>query len=241
MRDNTSALKKARTVIKRSANKIAKRILDLHENIDGHEEQITDQLASEITLHLLEEIQKQLDDKIIEGIKFSIKVYKKKTEEPLTGADLAGIIDIDFGNRRIKKVYLAQAKIGKITKDDDGQETINFYNSDIIRQVRSMLAITNSAFVFVYTKAGVKIISAEHINSLNRAKINIEEVYTRDLGYFYEQLFDCWAGDPKLIPYPIEKTRLEYFAERTNAKNVFLLEAISESRKKSAASYIELD
>jgi len=242
MANNTSALKRTRTVIKRSTNNVVKRVLNLHENIEGREEQITDQLASEITLHLIEEIRSQLDGKNIEGINFSITVYQKKAEEPITGADFVGILDIDLGDRKIKKVYLAQAKIGKVIENDTGQEIVKFSSPDIIRQVNNMLALTNSAYVFVYTKSGINIISAEYVKALNSKTIRIEKSQTHDTGYLYEQLFDCWAGDPKLIPYPVNKTNLEYFAGYTNAHKVILIEGNPENqdKNKSTFSFIEI-
>ena len=117
----------------------------------GREEELSSQLRSEINLHLLEEIESRLSGKKIKDIRFEVYVYKKKSEEPLVGADLAGILELNLDGVSISKAYLAQAKVGKILKNDFNQRYMECSDPRILKQVQDMLRITSSSFVFLYS------------------------------------------------------------------------------------------
>lgn len=242
MIDDIKTIKKIRTIIKRSTNRVTKRILRLHNELKGREEEITAQIASEITLHLLDEISFQLNNTKINGIDFKVYVYKKTTEEPKTGADIAGIIDIKLGKRRITKSYLSQAKVENIGNSENGENVIGFTNSDIQKQVNNMLNITNSSYVFVYSKRGIEVLSAQAVKALNSNRIRMNKSLAQDIGFFYEQFLRCFIGDHKLTPYPIEKIDLRKIAKTTESNNVILIEGTrdNESNSISPFSLIEI-
>lgn len=242
MIEDIKTIKRIRTVIKRSTNRVVKQVLRMHESLKGREEEITAQIASEITLHLLDEISFQLNNIEIGGIKFEIHLYKKNNEEPKTGADIAGILDIKLGKRRITKSYLAQAKVENISDNESKKEIIGFTNPDIQKQVSDMLNITNSAYVFIYSKRGVEVLSAQSVKALDSNKIRITKSYAHDIGFFYEEFLKCFIGDHKLIPYPVEQIDLKRFAEQTNVSNVLLIKGTKENdnKPKSIFSYAEI-
>ena len=81
-----------------SAEKVVSDVLNIHDNLKGREERITDQLELGITRYLLEEIEKRLNARTIHSVNFRARVLQKHTEEPLVGADLESILQLTVGN-----------------------------------------------------------------------------------------------------------------------------------------------
>lgn len=192
-------------VIKASASAVADRVINMHPDIQGKEEEITAQFASEVTLHLLEEVQQRLDGRQIKDVKFNIYVYRKKSEEPYVGADLTGILEMNLDGISVTKAYLAQAKVAKVIKDPFEEDYIEAKDPRILKQVQDMLRITSSSYIFLYSSKGIEVVSAQAIRLANSSTISTQNFYTHKLGNFYEELFKCFIGDSKLTPYPIKK------------------------------------
>ncbi len=146
MKTTNSASKLAKT-IGEAADTIAKRILVRlsRDGLKGREEIITPQIASDLTGHLVDEIQSRLNGKTIKNVTFEVHCYKH-SEENVTGADIVGILEIKHMSQTCKKAFLAQAKIAA-TASKAGKE-IEFYARDhrLLRQCKDMLKITPDSF-----------------------------------------------------------------------------------------------
>lgn len=180
------------------------------DTIEGRETEITPSLATEITFHLLDEVVKLLDGKNVEGIFFKVQAFKQ-SEEKRIGADLLGLLSINFNGQTTTKFYLAQAKIGK--RRNKG--TIYSNNPDILKQANTMLSITPDSFFFLYTENGIEVISAFPISLYNKSIINTQNIKTKLFQDFYIDFFDCFIGDNRIeriidlspkeeIPRPID-------------------------------------
>lgn len=213
MLTNEGLIKEISKKLGQAAKNVITKTLETHgedffgepKTLQGRETEITPSISSEITGHLLDEVEKLLDNKKIQGVRFHVNTYKQ-SEENITGADLLGILSIDLNGNKIQKFFLAQAKVG--TRRQNG----NAYciNQDILRQAKDMLNHSPASFFFIYTKEGLEVVSALMIQLLNKNSINTKEIISKDFSEFYKDFFDCFIGDNRieLAPYLINPTEL---------------------------------
>jgi hypothetical protein len=198
---------------------------DINGNIKGKEEEFNHQLSSEITLHLIDEIEKSLNGKKINGVKFRVKSYKKR-EENLTGADLIGILEINYNGQKISKAYLAQGKIADIKKRKSNKsQYIYCYNQDILRQTNNMLNITSDSFFFLYTKKGIIVVPSLGVKLSNKNSIKSSDHYYFNFGDFYKNFFKCFIGDHKIAPFFNKPSELIEYIEQVGYNKAIYIQA----------------
>lgn len=211
-------------IVKDSSNAIAERVIQLHPDPKGREEFISAQLSSEITLHLLDEIHERLDEKTISNVKFQVYLFKKK-EENITGADIAGILEMNVDGQRVVKAYLAQAKVAQVGKNRMDETYVKCNDPRILGQVNDMLRLSSSSYVFLYSVQGIEVVSAHAVILANSSVISTELLYSHKFGDFYKEFFKCFIGDSKLVAPYIKPDDLGIFAEQVNAQNVVMIRA----------------
>ncbi|MGD6856364.1 hypothetical protein ACQCVO_14910 [Bacillus infantis] len=212
-------------IIKQASENVANRIIELQKDVKGREEKISDQLESEITLHLLEEIKGLLNNKVINGVNFVVRTYTKKEEKDI-GADLGGLIEVTIDGKTIKKAFLAQAKTAEVKGGKKStSKYIYTYNKDIPGQAENMLSITSDSFFFLYTNEGIYVVSALHVHGNDKKSINTKELYYKEFGEFYSEFFKCFIGDHKIAEIYDTPEELEKFAEDNNVNNVLFIKA----------------
>lgn len=118
-----------------------------------------------------------------EGI-ITAKVYSRRKEEKLMGADLGVILDV---NGRIQKAFLAQAKKGTYHK---GYLKIINRNTLAV-QCQRMLSTSSDSFIFIYTSNGVFVTTAFGCRNAY--------LYHKNLGRFFSEFLKCFIGDHKII------------------------------------------
>lgn len=198
-----------------SADEIGKRVIKRFQGrgTKGREEDISSQLAGELTDHLIEVIAKNIKDTAVKEIEFKAIVYKKKTEKKL-GADLAGSIIYKSGEKSHAKVFLVQAKVATWTKRIDSHNVIlKTGDKRLLEQCKNMLEVTPAAFVFIYSEFGVHVVSASSVVISGRANVNTEEHYYKDLGGFYEEVYKCFVGDLALGSFYSDETKMKEFCD----------------------------
>jgi hypothetical protein len=208
-------------VQKVSDNVVAK-VLSQYDDLKGHEETVTAQISSEITLHLLEGLEKELNGVKIKNVNFKVYVYKKR-EEKKNGADLLGIFDIEIDGEKITKSFLAQAKVGEAYSSPTNEYVVKVQDSRLQGQVRNMLRQTSDAFVFIYSRNGVEVIPATAVKLANSNTITTEDIYHQKFGSFYKDFLRCFNGDVKLVAQYVRPENLPVLADEINTDQVILI------------------
>jgi hypothetical protein len=102
-------------------------------------------------------------------------------------------LDIDIGEFRAKKGFLAQAK-----RVEPGQPLNRQRWDELIDQCQTMLARTPDSFVFAYSKKrGIRVLSANAVVGLD-GPADIFRLYNRGIASFFELHIECFVGDPRL-------------------------------------------
>jgi len=203
---------------------IENKIIDYHGNVLGREDEISSQLALEITKNFMEKFKKSFNNKNLNGVKFKVELYKykPKTEESIAGADLGGIVELNYLGNKIIKAYLAQAKIGKIKRKGFIRkcDRIYCYDKNIQEQAKKMLNFTSDSFFFIYSNVGFYVVPANEIRLYGKNSIKTGEVNIRRLENFYELFLTCFVGDHKFAKFYKNINDLEIFAKEFNIKNL---------------------
>ena len=206
--------------ISTAADKIGERVIERFRDRDtkGREEDISSQLAGELTGHLIEEVAEQVKDIQVPGIDFDAVVYKKKTENKV-GADLAGSVIYKAGDQSHAKVFLVQAKVATSASRID-LHNIELKAGDyrLLKQCKDMLAITPAAFVFIYSEFGVHVVPAASVVRSGRSSVDTKEHYYRELGSFYEEVYKCFTGDLSLGDSYRDEKRMKELCDELKAQ-----------------------
>ncbi len=190
----------------------------------GREENITAQLASEFTLHLMDGVKERLDEKVINGVHFWVYLFKKREEKEI-GADLAGVVRFERRGHVVTKAYLAQAKVGEVRKNEFNEDVVIVRDPRLRSQVRNMLSITPNAYVFLYSPLGVQVVSAKVLNLLSQDTIRTDEVYYHRIGWLYAEMFKSFIGDHRLACY-LRRYDLKQFAQDIGVRNVLMIKGV---------------
>jgi hypothetical protein len=156
-----------------------------------------------ITDKMTTKIEDRINGFEIKGIKWEAMTLIPQSQEKKFGADFMGVLKINTPYYQVSKGFLVQAKI---------ENNLNL--SVLKRQCEDMLQISPDSFVFLYSKTGVKIVSAIAVLSSNK---HPSELYYRTPSIFFELHFESFIGDRKLsVPHisVLEKIRKEYDAQR---------------------------
>lgn len=175
-----------------------------------HEEPFTDQLCGRLkeTLHEFEteNIRWQVD--VATGDKgrarLRMRSLTKTKEEPLHGADLVMVLDIELGDYSVRKGLLAQAKRLEPGAKMDADEWRRLRG-----QCERMLEVTSESVVFLYHKGGVTPISATAV--LAYQERDLFSIDTWPIEILYSDFAMCWKGDPHIQatdPASLEALRL---------------------------------
>ena len=208
-------------IVGEASEAVIKRVFSVHHDIKGKEEEITAQIASEITLHLCREIESRLNGRTISGVKFSVYVFRKK-EESRVGADLAGVLTLNLNGKTTTKMYLAQAKVGQVRRNVFDQESVYVKDSRLLEQVNKMLAVTPDSYVFLYSRLGVQVLSAHAVRMLGQGNFSTDDLYTHKFGWFYQEFFKCFLGDHRFTDI-IHNGGLAALAKEVSANKVLMI------------------
>lgn len=186
--------------IGKAAEKLAESVLEDigSDNLAGREEMITPQIAREHTAHLFDAVKSRLHDQNVYGVSFKVHCFKHR-EEKVIGADIAGIMTIQAGNRSLTKLYLAQAKVASHARMRSRRNAaIRAGDRNLLCQCQKMLGRSPSSYVFVYSKFGVHVVPATAVQIKGRGVVDTASDYCRSLKMFYMELFKCFVGDARL-------------------------------------------
>ena len=217
-------VRKAANMIGKASEKVVADLLTINPSLTGREEEFTSQLKSQITLQLMETVRGDLDGKEIRGVRFQVYTFRKK-EEKQVGADLLGLLETEVDGKILRKGYLAQAKVGRITNSTSIHPQARCKDPRLLGQVDKMLKLSNSAYVFIYTHSGIFVVPGSTVQQQNSNLINTVDSYYRMFGSFYEEFFKCFVGDPKLAQPYTNPEDLAKTAQRANANNALLVKA----------------
>ena len=169
---------------------------DFTDGLVGQEPHLTDRMLGRIA--------QSLDGYRTKGVIWTAKTltdHGPNTEEKKYGADFVGVLEIDIPGYKVKKGFLAQAKLAK-----SGKMRADEFRR-MIAQCEQMLNLSPSSFVFLYSLDGIRVIPAIAIVGAVDPEIafNPEGLYSRKLQTFYEEHFECFIGDRR-ISEPSERT-----------------------------------
>jgi hypothetical protein len=139
-----------------------------------------------------------------------------KSQESQYGADFAGVLSIDLADYRVRKGFLAQAKL---VEPDQAFPSAEY--DRLRQQVSQMLDTTPDSFVFLYSKTGIFVVPALAVLSTGRR--NPHELYHRSLSRFFEEHFSCFIGDRRISAPTIEA--LQQLRQQLNVQQILYLEA----------------
>lgn len=206
-----------------------------YRGIDGKEEDITSKLEEKITDHLLKEIENSFKFYRVRGVNFDVYTYRKETEEPHIGADIAGLVEITIFDKKqsktISKAYLAQAKIANRKRIFPYHVYYKSDNKHILKQAKKMLDITSDSFFFLYTTNGIFVVPALEIYLFNKNTIDTRFYYKKRFGSFYQEFFKCYIGDHNISTIYNKPPDLISYAEELNVKNVLYISAKMEKEE----------
>jgi hypothetical protein len=140
----------------------------------------------------------------------------RNAQEHRHGADFAGVLSIDLPEFKVKKGFLAQAKLV------EPRETMPKGEFERMKaQCELMLAQTPDSFLFLYSRDGVTIVPA--VSVVSSEPRNPHEFYSRSVSRFYEEHFESFIGDRRLnAPTP---AMLDEIRRGLDARSLLYLEA----------------
>ena len=148
-----------------------------------------------VTAALVTRFKDALDGYEKAGIKWSARVLSSHgpgAEEGTFGADLVGILHIEFPEFEIKKGFLAQAK-----KQHDGQKLSAAAWGKLVKQCEKMLIFSNTSFVFVYSFNGFFVVPAVSVVGCTNPE-DLHTLHPIKIHDFYKQHFRCFVGDYRM-------------------------------------------
>ncbi|MBP2237085.1 hypothetical protein J2Z31_003599 [Sinorhizobium kostiense] len=119
------------------------------------------------------------------------RTLSKVSEEPIYGADIVMAIEARGPDFEMKKGFLAQAK-----RLEYGKKLSTADYNGLRKQCQNMLNVTAASFVFIYSRTGVTVLSANAIiTSSNR---DLWALPTWPIDVLYYDFAICWIGDYRL-------------------------------------------
>ncbi len=230
-------IKPVAKAIEDAAEDAVKQIFSMYGwKLKGREENITAQLASEITLHLMDKVKERLNGEVINGVHFWVYLFRKR-EEKEVGADLAGVFRFEREGHVVTKAYLAQAKVAKVITNKNNNKIVVVRDPRLRSQVRNMLSFTSSAYVFLYSPLGVRVVSAHVLNLLSHDVLRTDEVHYHSIGWLYAEMFKSFVGDHRLACY-LRRYDIEQFAKDVGVSNVLMIKGVVENDKEEYLTWM---
>jgi len=206
-----------RAMIRSSVMRIAaaadSAVEDLRTGLVEQEHQVTDRLLGRIS-------------QAIEGYKMKGVTWRAKTltdkgpgaQEKQYGADFVGVLEIDLPEYRVKKGFLAQAKLTSV-----GLMSHREFER-MVDQCRQMLDLSPDSFIFHESPNRIRVIPAISVVGASGPQIAFypDSVYSRKISRFYEEHFECFIGDQR-INEPSART-----LEALRARSLLYLSATTE-------------
>jgi hypothetical protein len=143
----------------------------------------------EAVRHLLSSIETRINELRPGALRWeATTINSTNGNESATGADLLGILDIDVPNLRLRKSFLAQAKLVMAQSDLDRRR--------LEAQCSAMLTRTSASYVMLLGPDGVRMIPAALVVG---SPAPLEDLYSLSLPTFMEWHLRSFIGDPTLV------------------------------------------
>jgi hypothetical protein len=180
-----------------------------------------------------------MDDLHWQGYRVSARTLRDRgadAPEREFGADFVTVFEVVTPEVTLRKGFLAQAKMaGKAEVSLSGgpeRPSImarvpvrqNPEPSDLAPQCGTMLAVSPSSYVFIYSDRGISVVPATAITSLNPGGSPVR-LHAEPLTTFFSQFFRCFVGDQRLSAY--DDATLRAVREQTAARAALLLSLTS--------------
>lgn len=144
-------------------------------------------------------------DENIGGVNWSSSVLRHRkgvaAQEKKAGADMLIHVSIKTPQLTYSKGVLIQSK-----RVDDGVEMTVGSHKELLSQCDKMLDITSDAFVFNYTKSGMRCASANRISGSSSRILN-DSCNLTSYRFFLE-LFRCTTGDRRITSAKFEDLQI---------------------------------
>jgi hypothetical protein len=178
-----------RSAAKRIADAADSAVEDLAQGLVEQEPHLTDRL--------LGRIMQAMDGYRSKGVRWSAKTltdHGPGTQEKRYGADFVGVLDVDLPEFKVKKGFLAQAKL----LDSGRMRTSEFRR--LVSQCEKMLDLSPDSFVFHESIDGIRVIPAISVVGASGPEVafNEDAFYSRKISRFYEEHFECFIGDRRI-------------------------------------------
>jgi len=175
----------------------------------------------DFTSRMADRIEQSIDGVLTGGMIWNVLTRKlpwrgKGSEESCFGADLGLVLRMSGRGFDVSKGYLIQAKMLPILSFEN-LNTIPFAKDDrIFDQCRKMLDITQEAYVWFYSEAGISVLRAGSLVDTDPSRIR--EMNHQGLHGFLTRAFKSWNGDYSLGDLSRESLTMmaaEYPAKQT--------------------------
>ena len=191
-----------RDSVKRIVTAAEASVDDLKEGLVEQEPHLTDRMLGRIA--------QAMDGYRTKGVTWTAKTltdHGPNTQERKYGADFVGVLEINIPGYKVKKGFLAQAKLvkaGQMKRDEFRR---------MIGQCEQMLDLSPASFVFHQSPSGIRVIPAIAVVGASGPEVAFspDVLYSRKLNTFYEEHFECFIGDRR-ISEPSEKTLAQLHA-----------------------------
>jgi hypothetical protein len=164
-------------------------VKDLQEGMVEQQPHLTDRL--------LGRIMQSINGYQSKGVRWSAKTltdHGRGAQEKKYGADFVGVLDIDLPEFKVRKGFLAQAKLLI-----SGRMPTHEFNR-LFSQCRQMLELSPAAFVFLQSLEDIRVIPAVTVVGARAPEtvFHPDGFYSRSLSRFYEEHFECFIGDRQI-------------------------------------------
>lgn len=180
----------------------------------------------DFTSRMADRIERSVDGAFVGGMTWRVETHKlpwrgAKSEESRFGADLGLILRMSGRGFDVSKGYLIQAKMLPAFSLDILNNTPVAKNDRVFDQCRKMLGVTQEAYVWFYSEAGISILRAGSMVDTDPSRI--PEMYRQSLHGFMTRAFMSWSGDYRLGD--LSKKSLEMMTEEFRVKQAVLIHA----------------
>lgn len=150
-----------------------------------------------LTDRLLGRIMESIDGYKSKGVRWTAKTltdHGPNTQEKKYGADFVGVLDIDLPEYKVRKGFLAQAKLlrSNVMSAEEFRR--------LLFQCEQMLNLSPDAFVFHESRDGIRVIPAIAVVGTVGPEVAFDPdaAYSRKLSRFYEEHLQCFIGDRRI-------------------------------------------
>lgn len=171
------------------------------------------------TDRMLGAIEASMRDFQTKGVSWTAKTLTDRganAQESRHGADFAGVLSIDLPEFKVRKGFLAQAKM---IEPDASMRSRDYERMKV--QCDKMLNRTPASFIFLYARDAITVVPA--LSVVSSPPRNPHEFYARSISRFYEEHFESFIGDRHLnAPTPEMLVKLQ---RDVNARAMLYVEA----------------